>query len=715
MSEDSDDNLQKSYESLIDLSSLSDSSKIDDKNNDGFFVKEEEELIGEDGFSIENDDSNSDDYEYDQYDEFSDIETITKSKIDVFLINVYKYFLRRGFKNIVVSQVLNLFSVTFFVMFCLFLFSCVDFNKISSMRDPGIAYKLSDAVDWRGFGHMHWYLVICLIIYICFFGWRCMRIGYDIHKMKEMKNFYNNHLQISEFELKTIRWQKVLEKLETLQAETNFYLGNEEFSAHNVANRILKKDNYLIAMFNKNIFNFNIPYIDKYVDIPIFTRGMEWNIQYCIMNFIFDDRMKLKADFRDPDKRIHLANDLKKRLMVMGILNIFLLPFLFLFLLFYGLFKYGQDIYKNPTIISNREWTLMAEWRFKEFNELPHVFIERMKLSSKFADEYLQQFPNYWLSNVCRLIAFISSTFLGILLLITINNDHVLFNLEISGGKTVFWYMWLFSTILLVSKSLIKEDYIFYPDKKMAKMAEYIHYIPEEWKEKASNSKVKVKFMKLYQYRIYSLIIELLGLIINPILMFTRLRESCLDIVDFIRDYTTSNQHLGYVCQFAVFEMDDNIILDSTKLERLNDDCVDDKLSKSVYHFQKTYAPSYLMSGIMRGGRGGLSKTTQDINNISIIPTAAQSMMSTPPHVQYATGAPSKSQFLSPYQSPNPNPHRLTDEIFRSQLHSTDQPHFSTFTSEMLIQDIDKAKQKENTKKDTTMLDLLPTRKNKEL
>lgn len=696
-------------DSLIDFSGLESSDNHDQENNDieVGLTEHDMNILNETANTQKPDNSylfhsqsqstfRSEEESFNDGTMFEDIETITTSQIDLFLINLYKYFVRRGFRNIVVSQILNLASVTFLVLFCIFLFSCVDFQKISNMRDPGQEYHLSDAIDWSGMSHMHWYLVICLILYIAFFIWRSLRIVYDIYKMKEMKLFYNEHLGITDFELATIRWQKVLEKLTDLRAETGFYLGKDDFSAHNVANRILKKDNYMIAMFNKDVFNFDIPYLDKWYKLPIFTKGMELNIQYCIMNFMFDERMKLKPSFKEYSRREELATDLRKRVRVMGALNIVLMPFLFLFMLFYGLFKYGQDIYKNPSTLSHREWTLLAEWKFREFNELPHVFYERMKLSAKYADEYLEQFPNYWLSNVAKFVSFVSGAFLFILLAMTFSNDHVLFNLEITSQKTVFWYTTILTTIFIISRSLIKENYIFYPEKKLKKVAEYIHYIPEDWIEVASHSSVKLRFTRLYQYRGFILLMELFGLIINPVLMFFRLQNSCYEIVDFVREYTQANQKLGNVCQFAVFEMENQEeyqnprnqqdVMSSNRLEKLNEDCKEDKLQKSIYHFKQTYDAGNELIEIPKHSETSTKPLVTSNILESFINSQQQSGFVMIPNTQSTNDVNNDESMFGPPQ-PQSN---------------ADLPHPSTFTSEMLINDIDEQKRKEKAKKANT-------------
>lgn len=559
------------------------------------------------------------------------VDIVPISQIDLFCTNMYKYFLGRGFRNIIVTQVVNLLLVTFLVFFCIWLFSCVNFDLLMSIteQNPTKVHHISEIINWSGLAHMHWYIIVCLILFCAFFVWKVIRIVYDIQKMKEMQKFYNDHLNITDFEIATIRWQKVVEKLQLLQSEHQFYLGKDSFTLHNVANHILKKENYLVAMFNKGIFDFNIPYIN----IPFFTKTMEWNLQHSIINYLFDDRMKLKKEFLDYHNRETLAKGLQKRITLMAVLNLVLSPFLGLFLLFWGVFERGQEFYKTPSKMTNRRWSHLAKWKFREFNELPHVFYERMKLSGKYADDYLKQFPNYWASDIAKLFAFVLSTFLFVLFVGMLFNDFILFNLELGGNRSVFWWMGILSTVLLVLRGFIKDSFIFYPEKKLKKVAEFIHYIPDDWVENASQFSVRSKFLGYYEYRIWVMLKEILGIIINPILMLVRFRNETLQIVDFVRDYTLSHPELGYVCKFSVFELGLNPMMNSQRLSQLHTHCNEKKMEKSMFYFNRNSSNA---SNASTASNANSEPTSSDSNELFSKPVSQM-------HTAITTSTPQQS------------------------------------------------------------------------
>jgi autophagy-related protein 9 len=52
-----------------------------------------------------------------------------------------------------------------------------------------------------------------------------------------------------------------------------------------------------------------------------------------------------------------------------------------------------QEYHKNPSAIGSRGYTPFARWKFREFNELPHVFERRLDESYPAAKQYVDQFP----------------------------------------------------------------------------------------------------------------------------------------------------------------------------------------------------------------------------------------------------------------------------------------------------------------------------------
>ena len=62
----------------------------------------------------------------------------------------------------------------------------------------------------------------------------------------------------------------------------------------------------------------------------------------------------------------------------------------------------SQEYHKNPSNMSGRRYTSFAQWKFREFNELPHNFTRRLNESYPIANMYIDQFPNEKMTLIIR-------------------------------------------------------------------------------------------------------------------------------------------------------------------------------------------------------------------------------------------------------------------------------------------------------------------------
>jgi autophagy-related protein 9 len=78
-----------------------------------------------------------------------------------------------------------------------------------------------------------------------------------------------------------------------------------KLDAHDVANRILRQENYLIALFNKDLLDLRVPLpgaLSRFVTAEqgkgkILTQALEWNLRFCLMEYLFDSRGKVRKVF----------------------------------------------------------------------------------------------------------------------------------------------------------------------------------------------------------------------------------------------------------------------------------------------------------------------------------------------------------------------------------------------------------------------------------
>ena len=81
--------------------------------------------------------------------------------------------------------------------------------------------------------------------------------------------------------------------------------GTAKLDAHDVANRILRQENYLIALVNKDLLDLRVPLpgvFSRFVPPEqgkgkVLTQALEWNLRFCLMEYLFDSHGKVRKVF----------------------------------------------------------------------------------------------------------------------------------------------------------------------------------------------------------------------------------------------------------------------------------------------------------------------------------------------------------------------------------------------------------------------------------
>lgn len=134
----------------------------------------------------------------------------------------------------------------------------------------------------------------------------------------------------------------------------------------------MRQENYFIALFNKDVLPLGF-----FFQTFFLTKMMELDLQWGVFRFVFKESMALNDQFIQHFHRDYLATELKKRFRMMALLHLVLSPFLFLFLVVYIFFQLGADLHRNVEFLGSRDYTRYARWKFRDFNELPHLFEKR--------------------------------------------------------------------------------------------------------------------------------------------------------------------------------------------------------------------------------------------------------------------------------------------------------------------------------------------------
>jgi autophagy-related protein 9 len=167
------------------------------------------------------------------------------------------------------------------------------------------------------------------------------------------RDFFTHLLDIPEVEMQTVTWQTVVAKImamrdanpslvEKISSANRRFIGKsskERLDAHDIANRLMRRENYLIAMFNKEILDLTLP-LPFLGGRQLFSRHLLWMLEVTIIDYVFFQSSQVSQLFLKVSKRRELSDGLKRRLKFWALLNAFATPLVVPYYMVLFFFRY---------------------------------------------------------------------------------------------------------------------------------------------------------------------------------------------------------------------------------------------------------------------------------------------------------------------------------------------------------------------------------------
>ena len=219
--------------------------------------------------------------------------------LDSFLSSLYAYFLGKGYFCIASAQATSLVIIAFIIGFSTFMGFCLDYSQVHQKK---ILYEI---IHQDCAYRLPFYYRLLLSCFSVWWIWNWIQFISDLKKLSRIQGFYNDILKIKDHDLYTMDWREIsIRIIKTYEESLIHRPSSKKLDAHIIANRILRKDNYLIALFNKDILNLRVPFLSQE---PLLTRLMEWSLSFCILSFVFDERGQLRKRFLKENNRYMLS------------------------------------------------------------------------------------------------------------------------------------------------------------------------------------------------------------------------------------------------------------------------------------------------------------------------------------------------------------------------------------------------------------------------
>ena len=367
--------------------------------------------------------------------------------VEVFLRNIYSYYYKNGYWNIIIGEVVDILGLIFTLIFSIIIFMFLDWGNIFKCSVKKEACdNIINTNTWKLNGFyltfVSTYIAIISLILIGSF----YKFYNNIKKFKKIRKFYKDILKLKDDQLISTDWRYIVDRLVKNQL---FYSKENDLNHSKILNLIMRKENYLIALVDSDKLPIKIK------NYYFLTKVSEWIIYSGIINTVCDFNFILSQSNLKT-----VENILLKRLKLTGILSLIISPFLLIFMFIYIILIYGNK-YHSKSSDSYRRWNKYALCKFREYNELPHLFEERISRSVKYSHNYILSFKSSYSSRILGLISFIVSAMLvTILALGFLNEDLMGAHL---GDRALGWYAVCLGVILTIIKLFDFDEYISKP------------------------------------------------------------------------------------------------------------------------------------------------------------------------------------------------------------------------------------------------------------
>ncbi|XP_076826468.1 autophagy-related protein 9B [Brachyhypopomus gauderio] len=487
--------------------------------------------------------------------------------LDNFFTRIYHFHQKNGFACMMLSEFFELVQFLFVVTFTTFLFNCVEYDVLFANRAVNHTGQSLNPLDrskvtlpdailpsqqcMERIQGNSW-IIFLLIMAAIFWIYRLGKVICNVLSYWEIRQFYTKALKIRMDELCNFSWQEVQGRLISLQREQQICIHKKELTELDIYHRILRFKNYTVAMINKSLLpvRLRLPFLG---DVVFLTQGLKYNFELILFwgpGSLFQNKWNLHPKYKRAGNRLELSRQLSRVILLVGVANLLLCPFVLVWQVLYAFFSYAEVIKREPGSLGARRWSLYGRLYLRHFNELDHELQGRMGRGYKPAARYMNAFVSPLLAVLARNVAFFSGSVLAVLIALTVYDEDVLTVQHILTAITVL------GVVITITRSFIPDEHMVWcPEQLLQCVLAHIHYMPDHWKGSAHKSETRDEMAQLFQYKAVFILEELLSPIVTPFILIFLLRNKSLEIIDFFRNFTVEVVGVGDICSFAQMDV----------------------------------------------------------------------------------------------------------------------------------------------------------------
>lgn len=198
---------------------------------------------------------------------------LTKSieDLDDYFKNLYQYHQQKGYYPMVVGKLASLFRTFFMVGFSTFFIAYLKWETMYECANQTLCEEKLGPEDWDQFDsyirplNLDPFPALIVTVFVLVFAlyWLFDLLNFVFRQfwwIRYMSQVYEHELNIPEHELRVMSWNDVVERYQQVHESGRYQVErrNEPSTAHEIAMRIMRKDNYFVYLVDQGMFRFNV-------------------------------------------------------------------------------------------------------------------------------------------------------------------------------------------------------------------------------------------------------------------------------------------------------------------------------------------------------------------------------------------------------------------------------------------------------------------------
>ena len=504
--------------------------------------------------------------------------------VDVFLEDIYTYFLHGGLGAFLLAKTTDIFKLVFVALLIYAATFCVHFDSALVERLQQEHLMFADFWHCKPVPWWSYPLLLAFIVYALSITWASAK---QVHRMWSVHDFYRYELKIER--VHSVRWCDISAALLKNGELQRANIGKTQLD---IAARLTRKDNFVTAIVSSKVLDIPIADQNRFVCTgwwtfglftrsalasekpdrvsqvqPNVTQALEWALDRTLFALAYDRSSNTLAEelterYRDNSVEWKsLVLTLQARMRSLAVITVVFAPFVLATLFVNFLLENGDQWRANRSqrTLTNRYWSPRARWLLRHYNELPHQCRRRLARAHNDTSLFLDNFAQPKVAVVARFAGFCFGSIIAVLLTYGFwYDDDMLTNVNVAFGRSAIWWIGVLSALMTAARSLVPDDNVlFEPRKHLRRAAKFTHFMPRFWLGNEQKSSVRKHMAQMCEYRWTLWLREVLAVLTLPYLLWVVLPKRAEPLLIFLRDHNSTTEHIGNVCRFAEFSLAD--------------------------------------------------------------------------------------------------------------------------------------------------------------